>query len=71
MPDWEQEDASIRTQRSSRAQEHINEGKTFKHAWYLAFQEFPRTTDPWKNATFKEKGNISCDRCNKETSSSG
>lgn len=37
------EDQNLVAKRSSRADEHMAEGKSYKHAWYLAFKEFPRT----------------------------
>lgn len=65
MPAWEQEDVSTRAKRASRAQELMNEGKSHKHAWFLAFQEIPRVTDPWKNATFKDKSEVQYERQDK------
>lgn len=39
---FEREEPDYYRARHDLAEEHIKEGKTYKHAWYLAFQAFPR-----------------------------
>lgn len=52
---FQRESANLIAKRSSAADNHMAEGKSYKHAWYLAFQEFPRT---YSDEDFLAKGNL-------------
>lgn len=52
---FQRESANLIAKRSSCADNHIAEGKSYKHAWYLAFQKYPRT---YTDEAFLAKGNV-------------
>lgn len=66
--DWEKEDVNRRIMRASYAEEQTKEGKSYKHAWFLAFQKFPRVI---KDEDTIAKGNFRTLEVDTETSSDG
>lgn len=40
------EDPEVITARKALADFHVSQGKSFKYAWWLAFQQFPRERIP-------------------------
>jgi hypothetical protein len=55
------ESANMIAKRSSAADNHMKEGKSYKHAWYLAFQEFPREEtdeDPQAKGNLRTKQDV-------------
>lgn len=63
-----QESANLVAKRSSCADNHMTEGKSYKHAWYLAFQQFPRE---YSDEDLLAKGNVRTHQVDSETSSDG
>ena len=62
------ESANLIAKRSSCADNHMAEGKSYKHAWYLAFQEFPRE---YSDEDLLAKGNVLTHQVDPEASSDG